>query len=461
MIRDASPLLLVLGLTPAVAAVAAPPPASDSLSRDQVHGPVGAQLDSQLTRFADYGFSGTVLVVREGRILLLKGYGLADVERGVPNTAATRFEMNSITKLFTGIAILQLAAQGRLRLSDPVARYLDGFPPSKQRATIEQLAMHTAGLIPAGAALAENSRDAFRARRGPCASRVGARRAVSLQQRGLLASGGGDRERDRGVVRRLPAPPRLRTSRDANRAVSHGGADRSSDSSFAKGYVGTPAALEPGPPNPYGWGTKGAGGVWTTVGDMTRCVAALEARRLLPEAQWRLLLAPPPPPAEEAFGWHVRTVDGRPRADKGGGSDDFASQLLYWPHERVVIVWASNNLRQRWRRTLNQAVSGIVFGERPASLPPVAPIDRATLDSREHVYSAGQDSLDLRAGTGYLYAAANALGVPANVMFFPQDRDHFTGFDPATGSRTRLEFTPDRHFVTVVLPDGRSIRAGR
>src|SRR5437762_5426166 len=57
----------------------------------------GAQLDSQLTRFSDSGFSGAVLVVRDRHIVLLKGYGLADAERGIRNTPATRFEMNSMT----------------------------------------------------------------------------------------------------------------------------------------------------------------------------------------------------------------------------------------------------------------------------------------------------------------------------------------------------------------------------
>src|SRR5437773_8015462 len=88
---------------------------TDSLGRDQVNGRIGRQLDSQLTRFAAYGFSGTVLVVREGRVVLLKGYGLADVSRGVPNSAETRFEMNSMTKRFTGVGILQLAPAGQIK----------------------------------------------------------------------------------------------------------------------------------------------------------------------------------------------------------------------------------------------------------------------------------------------------------------------------------------------------------
>jgi len=51
-------------------------------------------------------------VARDRRIVLLKGYGSADAARGVRNSAPTRFEMNSMTKMFTGVSILQLAARG-------------------------------------------------------------------------------------------------------------------------------------------------------------------------------------------------------------------------------------------------------------------------------------------------------------------------------------------------------------
>ena len=106
---------------------------------------------------------------------------------------------------------------------------------------------------------------------------------------------------------------------------------------------------------------------------MYRWLMALEARRVLPEAQWRILIRPPPPPALEAFGWHVETTaDGRDRISKGGGSDDFASQLLYYPRDRVVIIWTSNNLRQRWRYTLNGTLPRLILdGTDAALLPPV------------------------------------------------------------------------------------------
>ncbi|HVG43822.1 MAG TPA: serine hydrolase domain-containing protein, partial [Longimicrobium sp.] len=298
----------LLAALPALLALAQAPQEPDSLARDRVAGALGARLDAQLTRYAEYGFSGTVLVVREGGIVLLKGYGLADVERGVRNTAETRFEMNSMTKMFTAAAILQLAAQDRLRLDAPAARYLPGFPPAKQTATVQQLASHTAGLIVQGTTLADGSRDAFvrDVARTPVESPPGERYRYTNGGYSLLAaivetvSG---QTYEEYLRRHAFAPAGMRTALFRNQVPP-------GDPRFAHGYVGTPAGLQPGPPNPYVWGTIGAGGVWTTVGDMYRWLVAIEAGRILPDVQRRLLTTPPSPPSQEAFGWHVGAPDG-------------------------------------------------------------------------------------------------------------------------------------------------------
>ena len=140
-------MLSVIATLPLVLSLAQSPPPADSLERDRVVGLLGNKLDAQLTRFAQYGFSGSVLVAREGEVVLLKGYGLADVDRRIPNTAATRFELNSMTKMFTAVAILQLDASGRLHVGDPVDRYLGPFPSGKPGATIEQLSATRVSLI--------------------------------------------------------------------------------------------------------------------------------------------------------------------------------------------------------------------------------------------------------------------------------------------------------------------------
>jgi len=80
--------------------------------------------DSFLTEYAQSNkFWGTVLVAREGRIEFQKAYGKANIGWGVPNSVDTAFEIASLTKSFTGMAILQLAAEGKLHLHDPVSKY--------------------------------------------------------------------------------------------------------------------------------------------------------------------------------------------------------------------------------------------------------------------------------------------------------------------------------------------------
>jgi CubicO group peptidase (beta-lactamase class C family) len=91
-------------------------------------------------------FAGAVLVARGKSLLLAKGYGLANVERKVANTAATQFRIGSITKTFTAGAVFQLVQRGRLSLDDSVCTYLEACPPRWRPITIRMLLAHTAGL---------------------------------------------------------------------------------------------------------------------------------------------------------------------------------------------------------------------------------------------------------------------------------------------------------------------------
>src|SRR5690349_11657841 len=71
-------------------------------------------------------FSGTVLIAQHGQVLLAKSYGWADEESRLPNRLTTRFGIGSITKQFIAMAILLLQDQGKLRVEDPVCRYISG-----------------------------------------------------------------------------------------------------------------------------------------------------------------------------------------------------------------------------------------------------------------------------------------------------------------------------------------------
>ncbi len=92
-------------------------------------------------------FSGCVLVAQEATPLFTAAHGWADHTRRLPNGLDTRFNIGSLTKMFTAVAIAQLAEQGRLAFADTIGRYLPAWPaPTAGQVTIHQLLTHTSGL---------------------------------------------------------------------------------------------------------------------------------------------------------------------------------------------------------------------------------------------------------------------------------------------------------------------------
>ena len=91
------------------------------------------------------GFSGSVLVMKQNKVLLKKAYGLADREWNIANTTDTKFRIGSITKQFTAACILQLAEQGKLNLDDKLTKFIPDFPKGDS-VTVHMLLNHTSGI---------------------------------------------------------------------------------------------------------------------------------------------------------------------------------------------------------------------------------------------------------------------------------------------------------------------------
>lgn len=100
--------------------------------------------------FADYDHPDTpgasVMVIRNGVVVVDRAYGLADLEHHVPATDRTDYRLASVTKQFTATAVLLLVEDGRLQLDERVSDVLPGFPSYGRAITIRQLLTHTSGL---------------------------------------------------------------------------------------------------------------------------------------------------------------------------------------------------------------------------------------------------------------------------------------------------------------------------
>lgn len=122
-----------------------------STSTKEVQTPQRSSLFSLLDAFLTsqvetQQFSGTVLVARNGHILLDKGYGLANADRSFVNTPTTLFGIGSVTKEFTAMAILILQERGKLHIHDRICTYLSPCPQAWQPITIFELLTHSSGI---------------------------------------------------------------------------------------------------------------------------------------------------------------------------------------------------------------------------------------------------------------------------------------------------------------------------
>jgi len=107
---------------------------------------IGKQIDFFLTRATNYGFVGSILISKKGKIILQKGYGLANVARNKPFTPETIIDIGSLSKQFTATAILYLEQQGLLSVQDSITQFFDDVPTEKHEITLHHLLTHTSGL---------------------------------------------------------------------------------------------------------------------------------------------------------------------------------------------------------------------------------------------------------------------------------------------------------------------------
>lgn len=104
---------------------------------------VSEKLDNYFTTTPN-PINGNILVAENGKPIYKKSFGFADIKNKIPNSESSRFNIASISKTFTAVAVLQLKEKGKLNIDEPVKKYLPEFPFAD--ITIRNLLSHTSGL---------------------------------------------------------------------------------------------------------------------------------------------------------------------------------------------------------------------------------------------------------------------------------------------------------------------------
>ena len=108
-----------------------------------------SRIDDHLASAVKNGFAGAITVIKNGDIVINKGYGLANKNTQAKNNPNTIFDIGSNTKQFTATAILKLIEMGKINENDSLSLFFKNLPTNKQNITIHQLLTHTSGFVDA------------------------------------------------------------------------------------------------------------------------------------------------------------------------------------------------------------------------------------------------------------------------------------------------------------------------
>jgi uncharacterized protein (TIGR03067 family) len=125
------------------------PRAGEAAGRARTEAEAVAELEGYLKKLADADvFSGVVLLAKDGKPLFLKAYGQASKDFAAPNRTDTKFNLGSMNKMFTAVAVAQLVEKGKLSFDDPLSKFLPEFPSKEaaEKIRIKHLLTHTSGL---------------------------------------------------------------------------------------------------------------------------------------------------------------------------------------------------------------------------------------------------------------------------------------------------------------------------
>jgi len=319
----------------------------------------------------------SVAVVRGGDTLLMRGYGMVDLEWHVPTPTdgSASYEIGSITKQFTAAAIMQLVEGGKLDLDADFTTYLPEFDAKGRHVPLRRLLDHTSGIkgytempvfgeisvrkLPRDSLVTLVEDEPFEFE--PGTAQIYNNSAYFLL--GLIIEKVSGQEYEEYVADHLFGPVGMTSSyycsENAIREKRAHGYDAGPDGLVRKAYLD------------HTW-PFAAGSLCSTVGDMVAWNEALHGGRVVSDASYGAMTTPRPledgTPIRYAMGLGVETRGGRHVIAHGGGINGFLSDGRYYPDERLVVIVLQNTAGPPGPGTLGQAIVDLVLGPLPETV---------------------------------------------------------------------------------------------
>jgi CubicO group peptidase (beta-lactamase class C family) len=397
-------------------------------------------------------FMGSVLVARGDQVLFSKGYGFANLEWNIPNATDTKFRIGSMSKQFTAAAILLLEEQGKVKVGDPIRKYLPEEPAAWDKVTIYHLLTHTSGIVDLlntpgiqnMIPLPQTPEQLIAiVRDKPLQFEPGTKFQYSSSGYNLL-----------GCLIEKVSGQRYQDFIKKNIFMPLGMKDSGYDTNIdilpkrASGY-------SPGPKGPenaqyvHMSNTYSAGGLYSTSEDLLRWEQGLFGGKILTPESLSKMTAPNL--NGYAFGIYVGTAKGRRRIIHEGGVPGFNSCMVYFPETKITISVLSNMFRPEVAGEIVALLSDLAHGDKvifTSELNAIA-VSSKILESYVGTYkipSRGNMRIDMENGnlvlrTGQLmgYVNTTVLSASSETYFFSKE------------AGVQLEFTKDKGTTTHIV----------
>jgi CubicO group peptidase (beta-lactamase class C family) len=319
--------------------------AASCLAQDKSSTETVSRMDQLIQTYVPRNFMGSVLVAQDGKVLLDKGYGFANLEWDIPNTPTTKFRLGSVTKQFTAASILLLEERGKLKVEDPVKNYMQDAPAAWDKITIFHVLTHTSG-IPSFTSFPDYASTeatptspeklVARFRDKPLEFEPGTKWNYSNSGYVLLGylveKISGQSYQD-FVQQNIFTPLGMKDSGyDSNSAIIPHRATgympgKSGNSPINATYVDMTIPFS-------------AGALYSTTEDLLRWEQGLFGGKILKQASLAKMITPFK--QDYAFGLGVQTVKGHKVIAHSGGIEGFNSNLAYYPDEKMVVAVLAN-----------------------------------------------------------------------------------------------------------------------
>jgi CubicO group peptidase (beta-lactamase class C family) len=296
----------------------------------------------------------SLVVIRHGRIVKAKGYGLASLELGVPARPDTVYDLASTTKPFVATAILLLAQDGKLTLDDRVGTFVESVPESWQAITIRHLLSHTSGIKDY---LSDLRRDfphdtppeqiVTAAMEAPLNFPPGEKWSYSntgYVLLGMIVQKVSGKSYDVLLQERVLDPLGMAATR---RSTPDGVVPRR-----ASGYLWYGGAFHNGDFLKYLMANHGDRGLLSTALDLAKWDADLSSNRILPPAATKAMWTPVirfdggyTYPFSYGLGWFIKTINGHRQLSHPGGAPGTGAILSRYPDDDVTVILLSNGGR--------------------------------------------------------------------------------------------------------------------